>query len=89
MVYLFLSMYRNLLFYSFLVSELELFQSDIESVVSVYRAVQKLEIVLSNFCLGLFQSHQFHVIIFIHPFYNQTIIFISFMTILVFLHVIS
>ena len=38
MVYLFLTKYRNLLFYSYLVSELELFQSDTESVVSVYMA---------------------------------------------------
>ena len=55
MVCLFLSKYRNLLFYSSPVSELELFQPDTESVVSVCRAVQKLEIVLSNFYLGLFQ----------------------------------
>ena len=55
MVYLFLSKYRNQLFYSYPVLELELFQLGTESVVSVCRAVQKLEIVLSNFYPGLFQ----------------------------------
>ena len=56
MAYLFLSKYRNQLFYSYLVLELELFQLGTESVVSVCRAVQTLEIVLSNFYPGLFQT---------------------------------
>ena len=56
MVYLFLSTYRNLLFYSYLVLELELFQSDTESVVFMYMAEQKLETILSNCCLGLYQT---------------------------------
>ena len=43
-------------FYSYLVSVLELFQLDIESVVFVYRVAQKLEIVLLNFYFDLCQT---------------------------------
>ena len=45
----------NQLFYSYLVSELELFQPGTQSVVSVCRAVQKLETVLLSFNYGLYQ----------------------------------
>ena len=56
MAYLFLSKYMNQLFYLYLISELELFQPGAESVVSVCRAVQKLENVLSSFYPGLYEN---------------------------------
>ena len=45
----------NWLFHSYLVSVLELFQSDIKSMVFVHKAAQTLEIVLLDFYLNLYQ----------------------------------
>ena len=60
-------MFQNLMQYiRFLILSLvydwELFLIDIKLVVAVYMVVQKLEIVLSNFTLYLFQSNKFHTV---------------------------
>ena len=71
-------MYMNQLFYSYLVLVLELFQPSIESVAFVCMVAQKLEIVLLNFYSDICQMLPIHIIIFVHSFYNQTIVFIYF-----------
>ena len=48
-------MHMNQLFHSYLVSVLELFKPDIESMVFEYKAAQILEIVLLNFYFDLYQ----------------------------------
>ena len=88
MVCLYLYKYRNQFFYSCPVLELELFQHGTESEVSVCRLYKNWKLFYEISILVYSKCYQFHVIIFIHSFYNQSIIFISFLTVLALPHVI-